>query len=55
MPTARGVVADVVAEVVVADVSVFCVFICPKIPKIPKFFLIFLNFYLILVTFEVIA
>ena len=34
MPTARGVVA----EVVVADVSVFCVFICPKIPK---FFLIF--------------
>ncbi len=48
MPTARGVVAEVVvalvAEVAVvdvalvvavaaADVSVFCVFICPKTPK----------------------
>ena len=45
MPTARGVVAEVVVALVAvidvalvvavaaADVSVFCVFICPKTPK----------------------
>ncbi|ADB13776.1 hypothetical protein HMPREF0424_0361 [Gardnerella vaginalis 409-05] len=50
MPTVRGVVAEVVVVLAaaVADILIFCVLICPK----P---LNFLNFYLILVTFEVIA